>query len=374
MKNFLICVILIIFSVFVVTNAQNQPLNFGECTTPANAAGLCQYLRQCTSVFNLLLKGNQLTQDQRIYLSRSQCGYRDNQPLVCCPDSLIPRGNSDVLPQPGECGIDPANRIIGGTETDVDEFPWMALLEYTKPQNRKGFHCGGVLISRRYVVTASHCVNGKDIPTTWALTGVRLGEHDLSTETDCITTLTGTDCNVPSIDVPITEKIPHEAYDPQSKNQANDIALLRLQYDVATTDFVKPICLPRQQQLRAFNYDGIKLDVAGWGKTETVSQSNVKLKVRVDGVNIQQCSQVYNRLGVTLQTTQVCAGGERGFDSCRGDSGGPIMTVDRSGAIPYWYLVGVVSFGPSPCGQEGWPGVYTRMGSYIDWIESKVRA
>lgn len=50
------------------------------------------------------------------------------------------------------------------------------------------------------------------------------------------------------------------------------------------------------------------------------------------------------------------------------------MAVDTSTRTAYWYLAGVVSFGPSPCGLEGWPGVYTRMGNYVDWIESKIRA
>lgn len=43
-----------------------------------------------------------------------------------------------------------------------------------------------------------------------------------------------------------------------------------------------------------------------------------------------------------------------------GDSGGPLMALDNSERLKsYYYLAGVVSFGPSPCGLEGWPGVYT---------------
>jgi trypsin len=47
-----------------------------------------------------------------------------------------------------------------------------------------------------------------------------------------------------------------------------------------------------------------------------------------------------------------CAGGEIGFDSCRGDSGGP-MTVNG-------VQVGVVSAGTMACGIN-FPGVYTNL-------------
>ena len=38
---------------------------------------------------------------------------------------------------------------------------------------------------------------------------------------------------------------------------------------------------------------------------------------------------------------------------------------------PY-YQVGIVSYGTRICGQ-GIPGVYTRVTSFLDWIESKLK-
>lgn len=93
---------------------------------------------------------------------------------------------------------------------------------------------------------------------------VRLGEWDTSTDIDC----EEDECAAAPIDVPVEERISHENYNPNSKTQENDIALLRLSRKVPYTDWVKPICLPTSDRLRNLNYDGIKMDVAGWGKTE----------------------------------------------------------------------------------------------------------
>ena len=50
---------------------------------------------------------------------------------MCCPnaDSSTP---ANVLPAKGECGIGSSNRIYGGEETELDEFPWNCLIEYAK--------------------------------------------------------------------------------------------------------------------------------------------------------------------------------------------------------------------------------------------------
>lgn len=81
-----------------------------------------------------------LSNNDRYYLQRSQCGWQGRTPLVCCPDSLVTATQSppvspagDLLPEPGVCGRNPTEEnIIGGTATAVDEFPWMALLQYSK--------------------------------------------------------------------------------------------------------------------------------------------------------------------------------------------------------------------------------------------------
>lgn len=359
---------------------------FGQCNTPDGDTGECIFLQSCQHLLELITKKPLLPNDVT-YLRQSQCGARDGTVLVCCGPAPrvtpIPRGPStprvpsgptspgNVIPEPGVCGAGPADRIYGGNETEIDEFPWMALLEYTKPQNKKGFHCGGVLINNRYVLTASHCVNGAAIPSDWSLTGVRLGEWDLSNDVDCV----ADDCSDPVLNVPVELKIPHESYQPRSKNQLHDIALLRLSRPVTYTNWIKPICLPKATHLRNSDFVGQSLDVSGWGKTETASQSNIKLKARVDGVALEDCSATYRRQGITLANSQICAGGVRGIDSCRGDSGGPLIGLDTTNRKrPYFYLVGVVSFGPSPCGLEGWPGVYTKIGDYVDWIERNVQA
>lgn len=50
----------------------------------------------------------------------------------------------------------------------------------------------------------------------------------------------------------------------------------------------------------------------------TESNSERKLKVEVDGVPLRQCNEVYRNQNVQLSRNQLCAGGVKGKDSCRG--------------------------------------------------------
>ena len=107
---------------------------------------------------------------------------------------------------------------------------------------------------------------------------------------------------------------------------------------------------------------------AGWGKTESATASEKKLKVEMNIKSLQECAPVYQRGGILLKQTHMCAGGVRGKDTCSGDSGGPLMR-QMTGS---WYLIGVVSFGPQKCGAPGVPGVYTNVAEYVDWIKDNI--
>ncbi|EDW81572.2 uncharacterized protein Dwil_GK10951 [Drosophila willistoni] len=384
--------ILIVVQNIWLYNAQEI---FGYCTTPGEQSGSCIYLRECDYLFELV-QMQPISNSNRALLQNSQCGYRNGQVLICCansrrlpqsgpvwgnqgqppaPSPTTPRPkpfNSKLLPQAPNCGDNFGDRIVGGVTTRKREFPWLVLIEYTKPGNVIGHNCGGSLINNRYVITAAHCVNA--IPRDWRLTGVRLGEWDTSTNPDCTKEKNGRDdCNDPYVDNPVIEKIVHPEYSASSRDQLNDIALLRLRDPVTYTDFISPVCLPTQAKQRDEIFLGRKMVVAGWGRTETNATAQFKLKAEIEAVTLNECNRVYNSQRRIVTSSQICAGGVEGIDSCRGDSGGPLVLEENYDGYANYYLTGIVSYGPTQCGLKDFPGVYTRVAAYLDFIERNVR-
>lgn len=155
--------------------------------------------------------------------------------------------------------------------------------------------------------------------------------------------------------IAIKRIIPHPEYDATSV--INDIALFELATPVNT---IEPISLNRQNNLTT----GQTSYVAGWGNMSTTGEEYPTdlMEVMLPIADFESCSQAY---GGSLTSMQFCAGYmEGGKDSCQGDSGGPLITQENGA----WVLSGVVSYGDA-CAAAGYPGVYTKISSYISWIE-----
>ncbi|XP_047519408.1 phenoloxidase-activating enzyme-like isoform X1 [Pieris napi] len=352
-----------------------------RCFTYEGKEGTCLGLYSCPLLMGLLKPP--VSKDNLSYVQLSRCESPDRYSVCCGPDEAVP-------PAPGKqamctltaappdprtecCGLDSGggNRIFGGNVTAIDQYPWLTLIEYRGVRDdRIKLLCGGALISGQYVLTAAHCVVGPVLNSGTPI-NVRLGEYDVSfSGRDCVQVEGGgTDCTDPVVTIPIERTIPHKDYNPSAKLRRNDIALLRLAQMAPYTDFIRPICLPNMD-ITLNTMTNIRLEVAGWGAiSDTESFSNLKLHVDLPLATKQQCEPYYAQRQVPLWDGQICAGGEKGKDSCKGDSGGPLM--NENGKV--WEVVGVVSFGPTPCGMENIPGVYTKVYDYLPWIRTQMK-
>ena len=70
-----------------------------------------------------------------------------------------------------------------------------------------------------------------------------------------------------------------------------------------------------------------------------------------------------------LHSSFVCAGGEKGRDTCSGDGGAP-LACHLPGSKQF-AQVGIVSMGLS-CGEGGVPGLYTDVRQFSGWLGEKL--
>merc|ERR1711874_46945 len=147
----------------------------------------------------------------------------------------------------------------------------------------------------------------------------------------------------------------------------NDIALIKLSRPVNFSSEVLPVCLPP----RTPTYTNKVATVTGWGTTSSGgSTSDVLREVDVRVWSNLECERT--QYGSAIKDTMLCAASQHGHggqDSCQGDSGGPLVFQDGGSNYD---LIGVVSWG-NGCGLQNFPGVYTRVSKYLDWIKTNTQ-
>nr|AGK40922.1 serine protease snake-4 [Nilaparvata lugens] len=242
----------------------------------------------------------------------------------------------------GQCS-GPLQLIVGGSDAETAEFPHMVALGYSNP-TEISWNCGGSLISKDYVLTAAHCV------TPSRPVKVRMGTLNLNRP----------DATYQDVDVKRT--INHPRW---SDKKYFDIALLELSWPVHFTAHAHPACLAQPDD------DVTRATATGWGKRNIIEQSATdKLqKVDINVISNEECRRIFRNPALTqgIVDEMVCAGGN-GRDTCLGDSGGPLQFTRDSNRCVY-HVYGLTSFGGNDCGEMG---VYTKVSSYLNWIEKIV--
>ena len=78
------------------------------------------------------------------------------------------------------------------------------------------------------------------------------------------------------------------------------------------------------------------------------------------------CKIAYTQASTNIEeNSQICAGIGQ-IDTCAGDSGGPMLSNELS-PLKRYSVIGITSFGVT-CADANFPGVYTRVDNYLDWI------
>jgi secreted trypsin-like serine protease len=272
-------------------------------------------------------------------------------------------------------------RIIGGEPAQESAWPWQVMIIIsvsTKDGKKEPVMCGGSLIGARWVLTAAHCFSNK----RWDLDGfqpIAVAERSATVLTQYYA----------GVDFKSWHRVAAPIVHPQFNQDTgeNDIALVHLN-EPARSQAV-PILLASNRELES---PPVRAVVTGWGSMrdlqkikpteaglfDLATQSIVRpqdvlpnrlMQAELPLVAIDRCNGSYKGIDRIIDERSLCAGsGEGGKDTCQGDSGGP-MVVHTS--RDRWVQIGIVSWGRG-CAFKDYPGVYTRVSAFGDWIRSTV--
>ncbi|XP_030060906.1 enteropeptidase [Microcaecilia unicolor] len=280
---------------------------------------------------------------QFVKLSRAENGSLMLSPSdQCLNHSVIhlqcnnkPCGKRLIIPKT-------SSKIVGGSDAAQGAWPWIISLYYNgRPL------CGASLLSNEWLLSAAHCVYGRNSqPSQWkAVLGLHSHLNLSSPQT---------------VTWAVDQIIINPHYNKRTKD--SDIILMHLEQQVNYTDYIQPICLPKKQQEFL---PGMNCSIAGWGRTDYQgSGANILQEAEIPLITNVKCQEQMPEYNITKN--MICGGyDEGGIDTCQGDSGGPMMCQINE----RWFLAGVTSFGYE-CARPHRPGVYVRVTQFVEWIQT----
>ncbi|TBW36588.1 trypsin-like serine protease [Siculibacillus lacustris] len=273
-----------------------------------------------------------------------------------------------VMPTPLADADPGLTRVVGGRKAADGAWPSQVEIYAPDPAGRGRFrtHCGGTVIASTWVLTAAHCFVAGAGP------GARrqsIFARDILVVAgrSHLATVMSKDDDLARRAVRAKNVIYHPDFQPG--DFANDVALVELERPAGAPAIALLGEADRQNDL-----SGLAATVVGWGFVKETANFDLELlpsdlqEVELPVVDVDRCRGAYvdsQLKGNSIDERNICAGfAAGGRDACRGDSGGPLMVRDLSGA---WAQAGVVSWGEG-CGRKSRFGVYTRVAYFEPWI------
>ncbi|XP_072946885.1 collagenase-like [Epargyreus clarus] len=234
------------------------------------------------------------------------------------------------------------SRIVGGSTSNVGQWPFFGGLLITLTNNRQSV-CGSSLLSNTRAVTAAHCwrhgsSQGRQVTVVLASNRLFSG---------------GTRINSNRVDM-------HGSYN--QNTLANDIAVIIINH-VGFNNNINRINLPSGSA----SYTGTNAVAIGFGRTADGSAGNINNNqalrhVTLTVISNDECRRTF---GNSIIASTICTSGAGNRGTCTGDSGGPLRI---NGPI----LIGVTSFVARAGCQRGYPAGYARVTSFVSWLRGRM--
>ncbi|KAL7734684.1 hypothetical protein ACLKA6_010978 [Drosophila palustris] len=237
------------------------------------------------------------------------------------------------------------SRITNGELARSGQFPYQVGLNISL--GNTSTWCGGTLIAHRWIVTAAHCVDKAERAIVY------LGAINITNKFEI---------GQKRYNVDKSSIVVHENW--TLSTVANDIALIELPIYIPYTDRVRAAQLPGRLNGSYSSYEQKTAYASGWGRESDRSPS-VSATLRYVAMPIMQHSLCKMYWGGALSEKMICMSTNSGKSTCHGDSGGPLVYKENDTD----YLIGITSFGLSMGCEIGFPSIFTRITSYLEWIQ-----
>ena len=267
--------------------------------------------------------------------------------------------NAQIETKNNEKFNSPDLRIIGGEPVNPGEYPWIATLGMSN-----GFPgCAASLIAPQWALTAGHCITN-ELP----IPGIPIVESVIINT--LITDIGALEAYSELISV--EDIIVHQDYSGILEGATGpDIALIRLNEPAIT----EPVQLAQYSDANLYAHQ-MPAKVMGWGITEVGGTMVDSLRVaNCSIIDTDSCAVMYEASNYPVNAHDansegnICAGffnGSTPEGAAQGDSGGPLI-IDDNGT---YKQVGIVSGGETNITTELFPGVFTFVPKYYNWIDS----